>query len=200
MFSGIVGALGKVKIIEKNDIYNVALHVEKVYLPEFLSKDNPIKIGSSISCSGICLTVKENHNNLLFFDVSDETVSKTNFSEWKVGTYVNLERSLRIGDEIGGHFVSGHIDDVSIVKNIFKVDDSRMIQLSLKKKLSKFIAVKGSVTLNGVSLTVNNIKNNFFEVNIVPFTWNKTNLSFLKNGSIVNLEVDLLARYLLNLK
>ena len=200
MFSGIVAALGKVKFVEMKNSCNVAINIEKVYLSEFMDKDNPIKIGSSISCSGICLTLKEKDNNLLFFDVSDETISKTNFLEWKVGTYINLERSLRIGDEIGGHFVSGHIDDVAKVKNIIKIDNSRIIRFSLKKKLRKFLTEKGSITLNGVSLTVNNVKNSFFEVNIIPFTWNKTNFSSLKNGSTVNLEVDLLARYLLNLK
>ena len=137
MFSGIVAALGKVKRIEIKNGCDVAIKIEKVYLSEFMDKDNPIKIGSSISCSGICLTLKEKDNNLLFFDVSDETISKTNFLEWKVGTYINLERSLRIGDEIGGHFVSGHIDDVAKVKNIIKIDNSRIIRFSLKKKIKK---------------------------------------------------------------
>ena len=177
MFSGIVAALGKVKFVEMKNSCNVAINIEKVYLSEFMDKDNPIKIGSSISCSGICLTLKEKDDNLLFFDVSEETISKTNFSEWKVGTYINLERSLRIGDEIGGHFVSGHIDYVAKVKNIIKIDNSRVIRFSLKKNLRKFLTEKGSITLNGVSLTVNNVKNSFFEVNIIPFTWNKTNFS-----------------------
>ena len=156
--------------------------------------------GSSICCSGICLTVKKVNGNLLSFDVSNETIAKTNFPQWKIGTNVNLERSLRVGDEMGGHFVSGHIDDTVKVKKILEVDNSRLLQLSIKDKLRNYLVEKGSVTLNGVSLTVNYVKENFFEVNVIPFTWEKTNLRFLKNGSIVNIEVDLIARYLLNMK
>ena len=200
MFSGIVSALGKIENIEKDKIWKVDILIDRINLEEFLTKENPIKLGSSILCSGICLTVNKINKNILSFDVSEETASKTNFLLWKENTIINLERSLRVGDEIGGHFVSGHVDDKIQVKNIFEMNDSKIIQFLFTKKLRKYIAEKGSVTLNGVSLTVNKVKKDYFEVNVIPFTWKNTNLCFLNNGSFVNIEVDLLSRYLLNLK
>ena len=142
--------------------------------------------------------MKKIYKNVLTFDVSTETALKTNFLNWNKKTLVNLERSLRVGDEMGGHFVSGHVDDVSEVLNITNVDKSKKVQLSMNNKISKYIVSKGSVTLNGISLTINNVEKKYFEVNIIPFTWQNTNFCFLKKGSIVNIEVDLLARYLLN--
>ena len=198
MFSGIVSALGKVKNIDKNKIWTVDISIEKISIDGFLSKKNAIKLGSSILCSGICLTVKKIYKNVLTFDVSTETALKTNFLHWNKKTLVNLERSLRVGDEMGGHFVSGHVDDISEVLNITNVDKSKKVQLSMNNKISKYIVSKGSVTLNGISLTINNVEKKYFEVNIIPFTWQNTNFCFLKKGSIVNIEVDLLARYLLN--
>ena len=198
MFSGIVTALGKVKKINKDKIWNVEIAIDNIHMNEFLTHENLIKIGSSISCSGICLTVCSFKNNLLKFEVSDETASKTNFKSWKIKTIVNLERSLKVGDEIGGHFVSGHVDDTVKVLKILKSDDSHILRLNLNKDLRDFIVKKGSVTLNGVSLTVNDVTSRYFEVNIIPFTWLNTNLSYASLGSDVNIEIDLLARYLIN--
>ena len=198
MFSGIVSALGKVKNIDKNKIWTVDISIEKNNLDNFVSKENTIKLGSSILCSGICLTVKKVFNKTLTFDVSSETALKTNFLHWDKNSYINLERSLRVGDEMGGHFVSGHVDDVIEIKNITNVDKSKKIQLSMNNKIRKYIVSKGSVTLNGVSLTVNDVEKKYFEVNVIPFTWENTNFSFLNKGSFINIEVDLLARYLLN--
>ena len=198
MFSGIVSALGKVKNIDEKKIWTVDISIEKINLDQFLSKKNTIKLGASILCSGICLTVKKIFDNVLTFDVSTETALKTNFLHWNQKTVINLERSLKVGDEMGGHFVSGHIDDVSEVINITNVDKSKKIRFSMNNKISKYIVSKGSVTLNGISLTINNVEKKYFEVNIIPFTWENTNFCFLKKGSIVNIEVDLLARYLLN--
>ncbi len=200
MFSGIVSAIGKVKNIYKDKIWTVEIIIDQITLEDFISKKNLIKIGASILCSGICLTVKKINDNLLTFDVSKETASVTNFNHWKKNTFVNLERSLRVGDEIGGHFVTGHVDGVIKVKNISDIDKSKKVQLSVNKNLKKYIAEKGSITLDGISLTVNNVKENYFEVNIIPFTWNNTSFLYLKEGSPVNVEVDLLARYLLNYK
>ena len=198
MFSGIVSALGKVQNIYKNKIWTIDISIEKINLDNFLSIQNSIKLGSSILCSGICLTVKKVFNDVLTFDVSSETALKTNFLHWDKKTYINLERSLRVGDEMGGHFVSGHVDDVVEIINITNIDKLKKIQLSMNNKISKYIVSKGSVTLNGVSLTINDVEKNYFEVNVIPFTWENTNFSFLNKGSIINIEVDLLARYLLN--
>ncbi len=198
MFSGIVAAIGKVKIIKKVGIWTVSIIVEKILIEGFISKHNPIKIGASILCSGICLTVKQIKGNLITFDISEETASKTNFLSWKVGTMINLEKSLRVGEEIGGHFVSGHVDKTVEVIKINESEGSRLIRIKINHELKKHIVYKGSITLNGVSLTVNEVGQDFFEVNIIPFTWDNTNFNILKTGSILNLEVDLLSRYLLN--
>ena len=110
MFSGIISALGVVKNITYNDIYSVDIEVKKINLEDFEKLDNLIKIGCSIACSGVCLTLTGKKNNILTFDVSKETMNKTNLSHWKIGNIVNLERALRVGDEIGGHFVTGHVE------------------------------------------------------------------------------------------
>ena len=200
MFSGIVAAIGKVKNIYKDKIWTVEIEVDKINIEGFSSPKDPIKVGSSILCSGICLTVKDINDQVLLFDVSDETASVTNFKYWKKDSLINLERSLKVGDEIGGHFVSGHVDDVIIVENITNIDKSKKVKFSINNNLKKYIAEKGSVTLNGISLTVNTVGKNHFNVNIIPFTWDNTNFMHIKKGSLVNLEIDLLARYLLNSK
>ena len=200
MFSGIVAAIGKIKNIYKNKIWTVEIEVDKINIEGFSSPKDSIKVGSSILCSGICLTVKKINGQVLLFDVSNETASVTNFKYWKKNSLINLERSLKVGDEIGGHFVSGHVDDVIIVENITSIDKSKKVKFSINNNLKKYIAEKGSVTLNGISLTVNKVGKNYFEVNIIPFTWDNTNFTQLKTGSLINLEIDLLARYLLNSK
>ena len=131
----------------------------------------------------------------LSFDVSQETINCSNFNVIKKGDEINIEKSLSVGDEISGHFVFGHVDDTSKLISIKKVGDSHEIKLEISKKIKKFIAKKGSVSLNGISLTVNQVKNNFIVLNIIPFTWLNTNLKGLKIGDRINLEVDMLARY-----
>ena len=120
MFSGIISALGNVKNITYNDIYSVDIEITKINLEDFEKSDNLIKIGCSIACSGVCLTLTEKNDNVLTFDISKETMSKTNLSDWKIGSLVNLERALRVGDEIGGHFVTGHVDTVLELQNIIE--------------------------------------------------------------------------------
>tara|TARA_B110000037_G_scaffold118263_1_gene135493 strand:+ start:336 stop:758 length:423 start_codon:yes stop_codon:yes gene_type:complete len=133
---------------------------------------------------------------LLFFDVSNETASKTNFLSWVVGSFVNIERSLKVGDEIGGHFVYGHVDTTALINEIEKIEGSYNLMFELDNSFSKFLASKGSVTIDGVSLTVNDVQQNTFCVNIIPFTWSNTCFSSYKEGSTVNIEIDILARYL----
>ena len=191
MFSGIIENKGFVVKFEKQKDFRLVLDTNLKY------KD--IKKGSSVCCNGICLTViskkKKKKYTQLSFDVSQETINCSNFNVIKKGDEINIEKSLRVGDEISGHFVFGHVDDTSRLISIKKVGDSHEIKLEISKKIKKFIAKKGSVSLNGISLTVNQVKNNFIVLNIIPFTWLNTNLKGLKIGDRINLEVDMLARY-----
>ena len=191
MFSGIIENKGFVLKFEKQKDFRLVLDTNLKY------KD--IKKGSSVCCNGICLTViskkKKKKYTQLSFDVSQETINCSNFNVIKKGDEINIEKSLRVGDEISGHFVFGHVDDTSKLISIKKVGDSHEIKLEISKKIRKFIAKKGSVSLNGISLTVNQVKNNFIVLNIIPFTWLNTNLKGLKIGDRINLEVDMLARY-----
>ena len=191
MFSGIIENKGFVSKFEKQKDFRLVLDTNLKY------KD--IKKGSSVCCNGICLTViskkKKKKYTQLSFDVSQETINCSNFNVIKKGDEINIEKSLRIGDEISGHFVFGHVDDTSKLISIKKVGDSHEIKLEISKEIKKFIAKKGSVSLNGISLTVNQVKNNFIVLNIIPFTWLNTNLKGLKIGDRINLEVDMLARY-----
>ena len=198
MFSGIIAALGVVKNITYDDIYSFDIEIKKINLEEFEESNNLIKIGCSISCSGVCLTLTKKKYNILTFDVSKETMNKTNLSNWKIGHLVNLERALRVGDEIGGHFVTGHVDTVLELQKIIEEDGSRILYIKLNDEISPYIASKGSITIEGISLTVNEVNNDYFNVNIIPFTWDNTNLSKIKVNDFVNVEIDLLSRYLVN--
>ena len=198
MFSGIVSALGKVKSISYNDIYTVDIEICKINLDDFEKPDNIIKVGCSIACSGVCLTLTKKNDHILTFDVSDETMNKTNLSNWKVGHLINLERALRVGDEIGGHFVTGHVDNVLQLQKILEKDGSKILYIKLNNEISPYIASKGSITIEGISLTVNDVNENYFNVNIIPFTWDNTNLKNIKVNDFVNVEIDLISRYLVN--
>tara|TARA_Y200000002_G_C22669497_1_gene659347 strand:+ start:1086 stop:1676 length:591 start_codon:yes stop_codon:yes gene_type:complete len=191
MFSGIIENRGFVVKFEKKNDYRLVLDTDLKY--------TDVKKGSSVCCNGICLTVvskkkKKNHTQLSF-DVSEETIKCSNYNTIKKGDEINIEKSLRVGDEISGHFVFGHVDDTSKLISIKKIGASHEIKLEISKNNQKFIAKKGSISLNGVSLTVNQIKNNIIVLNIIPFTWLNTNMKGLKIGDRINLEVDMLARY-----
>ena len=193
MFTGIVDHNGEIIKITKKRNKDISIFV----LTKFKPKD--IKLGSSICCNGVCLTVckiKKLKNKLeLSFDVSNETINCTNFSKLKIGSKINLEKSLRMGDEISGHFVFGHVDEVSKLLTIKRIKGSHQIKFSKSKKLSKYIAKKGSIAVDGVSLTINSTNSKSFSVNIVPYTWEHTNFNELKVNSLINVEVDMLARY-----
>ncbi len=191
MFSGIIENCGKVKEFKKKGNYLLKLSTN------FKIKD--IKKGSSISCNGVCLTAHTIKKNDKFvdidFDVSKETIKCTNLSNLKKGSIVNLEKSLRIGDEISGHFVFGHVDCTTKILKINEVSKSYEVILALTKETERFIVRKCSITLNGISLTVNKVSKGKFSVNIVPYTWKNTNLHSAHVGEIINVEVDMLARY-----
>ena len=196
MFTGIVSHIGKVKEISHPDDWELLVDVINADSLDKSFNLESIAIGASISCSGICLTLKKVINNSLFFDVSEETRKKTNFSTWTSGTLINLEKSLKVGDELGGHFVYGHVDTTATIKCLEKINGSYKITFKIKKNFLKYFASKGSVSVDGVSLTVNNVGVNFFTVNIVPFTWLNTSFKNFKIGTMVNIEIDILVRYL----
>ena len=191
MFTGIIQSIGVIKKIEslKKDV-----QISIVYDPK---KINDINLGDSISINGICLTVQKKQKNQFIFHVSQETLNRT--IAFKENAMVNLESSLLYNGKVGGHFVTGHIDGIGKISEIKINSQCWIIEIKPPKKLLKFIAEKGSVSINGVSLTVNSVKDNKFKVNIIPFTLKETNLGALVKGSEINIEIDLIARYLENI-
>lgn len=184
MFNGIVKNLGKIKVID----------TEKNFL-EINSNFSSIYTGESIMCSGICLTASKIKKNSFCVNISPETIQRTNLSSKQVGDVINLEKSLRLGQDISGHLVYGHVDGLALVEKISKVADSHVLELSTSIALSKFIVEKCSIALDGISLTVNDVTKNLFTVNIIPFTWENTSLKFINPGTQLNIEIDMLARY-----
>ncbi len=195
MFTGIITHVGEVNNLLKSTKHDllITIKLENKNLPD-------MKIGCSIACDGACLTLvkKSLQENYFYldFEVSNETLNKTTISKWHKGYKTNVEFALKVGDELGGHFVSGHVDAVSKIKNILKIDGSHHFVFEIPHDLNKFISPKGSVVLNGISLTVNEVLDGSFFVNIIPHTFKNTNLQYLKIDDEVNLEIDLIARYL----
>jgi riboflavin synthase len=194
MFTGIVTDVGKVKRIEKRGDTHVVIATQYDV--------GAIDIGASIACSGICLTVTDkgsDDDRWFAVSASAETVAKTTIGTWKEGQTVNLERPLKLGDELGGHIVAGHVDGVAEVTNVSPEGESKRMAFSAPKDLLRFIAPKGSIALDGVSLTVNEVNSGGFGVNVIPHTLKVTTFGSAKKGSKLNLEVDLLARYVARL-
>ncbi len=189
MFTGLITNIGTVARVDRNTESDWRLFVKST-LPT-----HSISIGASIACSGCCLTVVDKDVDWLAFDVSGETLSKTVIGEWDTGTRLNLEASMRIGDEIGGHLVSGHVDGLAEIESIVPDGTSHRLKIRVPDHLSLYVAPKGSVALDGISLTVNEVQGNVFGVNIIPHTWTQTTLGEKNVGDKLNMEVDLLARY-----
>jgi len=189
MFTGIVTDIGRVRRVDQTDR-------DRRYEVETVWDTSTIDLGASISHAGCCLTVTETGPGWFAVEVSGETLSKTNLGAWTEGHRVNLERAARLGDELGGHIVSGHVDGLGKVASVTPEGGSRRIQIEAPAPLHRFIAAKGSVTVDGVSLTVNAVEGATFGVNIIPHTWEATTLGALQAGDSVNLEIDMLARYL----
>ena len=158
-----------------------------------------INIGASIACSGVCLTVVARDATNFDVTVSKESLAVTTASNWSVGDQINLERSLKLGDELGGHIVSGHVDGQVEIKSIETIDKSHVVWLEAPSTFAQFIAAKGSVTLDGVSLTVNLVDGCLFSVNIIPHTWSATSWGRAVVGQKMNMEIDMLARYVARL-
>lgn len=194
MFTGIVSDVGQVRHIEKRGDTHVVIATKYDV--------DAVDIGASIACSGICLTVVDKGNaadRWFVATASGETLSRTTLGDWKVGDPVNLERAMRVGDELGGHIVTGHVDGVAEVKSVLPEGESLRVIFEAPAAVARFIAAKGSVALDGISLTVNSVEGTRFGVNIIPHTASVTTFGRLKPGVRVNLEVDLMARYVARL-
>ena len=191
MFTGIVTDVGTVLTIEQKG--DTRIEIETAY------DTDDIDIGASIACSGPCLTVIEKGAGWFAVEASAETLDKTALGDWEVGTRVNLERAMRIGDELGGHIVSGHVDAVAVIAEMEPEGDSVRFTFEAPMDFAKYIAPKGSVCLDGVSLTVNEVRDNRFGVNIISHTQSATSFSDHKVGDRINMEIDTIARYVARL-
>lgn len=193
MFTGIVSDVGDVRSVETRDHSLHRISIACSY------PHNSIALGASISCSGVCLTVTdtkaEGGRTLFSVDAAAETLAVTTAGRWKTGTRLNLERALRMGDELGGHLVAGHVDGVAVLEKREELTDSARMTFRAASDLMRFIAPKGSVALDGVSLTVNTVERDSFSVLIIPHTLTMTTFGSLRAGDQVNLEVDTMARY-----
>jgi riboflavin synthase len=192
MFTGIITDIGTVRSAEQRGDLRLVIgcHYEM----------DGVAIGASIACSGVCLTVVDKGSDWFAVDLSAETVSRTAQGAWEQGARLNLERALRVGDELGGHIVTGHVDGIGQVLDITAEGDSRRVTIGVPAKLAPYIAQKGSITVDGVSLTVNEVRDSggttSFGLNLIPHTFAVTTLGALSEGQAVNLEIDVLARYL----
>ncbi|MDQ3124584.1 MAG: riboflavin synthase [Pseudomonadota bacterium] len=189
MFTGIVTDIGRVRKVEQT-ARDCRYEIETAW------DTSSIDLGASISHAGCCLTVTEKGPGWFAVEVSGETLSKTTLGDWREGDPVNLERAAKLGDELGGHIVSGHVDGLGRVVSVTPEGGSRRIDIAAPAPLHRYIAAKGSITVDGVSLTVNTVDGQVFGLNIIPHTREATTLGALKAGDAVNLEIDMLARYL----
>ena len=189
MFNGIIKNTGKInKIYKKNNDCIIEIMSKMKFTRD--------EIGSSISCSGACLTLEKYNKNLSKFYLTQETLNKTIFKSSKKGDILNLEKPLKYGEVISGHFIQGHIDTTCIVKKIYFIGKSWLINFKLPKKYKNYIVYKGSITINGVSLTIAKIIKDGFQISVIPHTLKLTNLIKLKEKDLVNVEFDILTKYI----
>ena len=191
MFTGIITAIGTISSITKDGDWVLCIKT-----PWDCAA---IDVGASIACSGVCLTVVERADDWFQVAVSAESLSRTTIGNWQVGTRINLERALSLGDELGGHIVSGHVDGLAHLVSITQSEDSHRLVIDMPKPMMGFVAEKGSVALDGISLTVNHVEGSQFGVNIIAHSWANTTLADRRPGDTINLEIDMLARYVARL-
>ena len=190
MFTGIIQAVGRIERIDvRGGDWRLTVSTGKLDLSD-------VQLGDSIATSGVCLTAVELGKQHFVADVSAETLSVTTFQKKRIGDPVNLEKALRLADRLGGHLVSGHVDGIGTIREITPAARSWRYVIEMPVSLARYVAAKGSITVDGISLTVNRVHGVMFEVNIVPHTRKETTMETLKVGDEVNLEVDLIARYL----
>lgn len=196
MFTGIVSDVGRIDSVERTG--DLRVRIACAY------DTATIDLGASVACSGVCLTVVQKGPGWFAVDVSGETVSRTATDQWIAGRPLNLERALKLGDELGGHIVTGHVDGVATVADVSGDGDSTRVTFTVDRALAPFVAAKGSVTIDGVSLTVNAVEDSAdaarFTVNLIPHTQSVTTLGELAVGRAVNVEIDVLARYLMRME
>lgn len=190
MFTGLVETVGTIQRIVRRSNYKV-FHIQSVISTSELS------IGESVSCDGACLTVVSFDSNSFTVEASQETVARTIIGNYKVGSKINLERAMRLGERMGGHLVSGHIDTVGKIDYIKPIGDSTEVAIKFEQKYDDLTIEKGSIAINGISLTINEIKPGWLSVNIIPHTGEMTTLTSFKTGDEVNLEFDMIGKYLL---
>jgi len=189
MFTGIIEEVGKVKsVVQKGKARVFAISSEKLL--------NDIKIGDSVAVNGVCLTVFEKLNEYFKVEAVEETIKKTNLGNLKTGDRVNLELSLKLGDRLGGHIVLGHVDTTGVIENILKLKNSWIFEIKFPIEFRKYIIPKGSIAVDGISLTIAEVDDGKFKVSIIPFTWENTNLKFKRSGDRVNLEFDFFGKYI----
>ncbi len=195
MFNGIIYNKGIVKNIKKSPKYvSGSLVIEVASNIRFRKTD----IGESVCCDGVCLTLIRIKKKTFLFYLSKETIKRSNFKYVKIGKIINIEKSLLNGQKISGHYVQGHVDSTAKVKNILIIDKTWVIKLQLENKnLRKYLVEKASISINGVSLTISKVMNEYFEVNVIPHTLKLTNLKNLKNKDYVNVELDIFGKYIL---
>ena len=192
MFTGIVMDVGRIRSVEQRGDTRAVI--------ETAFDTAGVELGASIACSGVCLTVVDKGTGWFAVDVSGETLSRTASDQWREGATLNLERAMKLGDELGGHIVTGHVDGIGTVIGVCPEGDSKRIGIRVDPALAPFLAPKGSVTVDGVSLTINEVADRedgtHFSINLIPHTQAVTTLGRLAQGSTVNIEIDVLARYL----
>ena len=192
MFNGIINKQGKIQKIVKQSKNSILLLKSKM---KFTQKE----IGSSISCNGACLTLYKIEKNMIHFFLSKETLKRSTFKHLKIGQNINLEKSIIFGKRISGHYLQGHIDTVSKILKIKTIGKTWFIKFAINRKDKKYLVEKGSIGINGVSLTISKLFKNTFEISVIPHTLKLTNLSNLKKGDKVNVEFDLVGKYLNNI-
>ncbi len=190
MFNGIIYNTGKIKYL-KRGVNSTQFGIETNI--NFKKKD----IGSSVCCDGVCLTLTKIIGNIIFFYISNETLKRSNFRSLKINQIINLEKSLLYGQDISGHFSQGHVDTTAKIVKINLIDRTWLIKLIISDiKFNKFLVEKASISINGVSLTISKVYKNFFEISVIPHTLKLTNLKYLKRNSLVNVELDILSKYI----
>ncbi len=190
MFTGIIAAIGKIEAVQpKGGDLSLQVATQGLDLSD-------VVLGDSIAINGVCLTVVKINSSILSFDVSRESIERTSLGNVRTDSEVNLEKALAVGERLGGHFVSGHVDGLGTILSMTESARSVQFRIEMPTELKRYVAEKGSICIDGVSLTVNKVNDNWFEVNIIPHTMQETIISHYNKGTKVNLEVDLIARYL----
>ena len=190
MFNGIIYNTGSIHSInkKKNSLF-IGIKSKLRF--------NPREVGSSVCCDGVCLTLVKVKKNIIFFYISNETLIRSNFRLLRVDQTINLEKSISYGQKISGHFTQGHVDTVAKIKKVKIIDKTWIINFQvLNKSLNRFLIEKASISINGVSLTISKVAKNSFEINVIPHTLKLTNLQYLKNKSLVNIELDIFSKYI----